>query len=139
MSDAPTEPEPRLVVAAAIVRDGLVLVARRRAPEAKWEFPGGKAEPGEEPLAALHRELREELGLTLEIGDEIRAPHGFWPINDRLRMRVWYARGHGVPECRADHDAVAWSAPAELPTFDWLPADIPVAARIAAELIELAP
>lgn len=128
----------RLVVAAAVVEAGRVLVTRRIDPAGKWEFPGGKAEPGESPHAALHRELAEELGLTVEIGEEIPGPEdGCWPINDRLAMRVWYARGLGVPEPKHDHDALSWASPEELPGLDWLPADIAIAARIARDLAQV--
>ena len=62
------------VVAAVIERDGQILIGQRK-PRGrhglKWEFPGGKVEPGEEPRAALARELREELGIEAQIGEEI--------------------------------------------------------------------
>ncbi|WP_152354028.1 NUDIX domain-containing protein [Brachybacterium subflavum] len=59
------------VVGAIIVRDGLVFAARRspeRSAGGLWEFPGGKVEPGETPQEALVRELREELGVRVEVG-----------------------------------------------------------------------
>ena len=62
------------VVAALIMRDGKVLICQRtpHQPMAlKWEFPGGKIEPGEQPKAALKRELEEELGINANIGDEV--------------------------------------------------------------------
>ena len=126
-----------LVVAAALLKDGRVLAARRTDPAGKWEFPGGKCEPGEEPSEALRRELTEELGLRVVIGPEIVAPGGVWPINDRLVMRIWYATPLGEPVARTqgsgrlEHDALAWLTPDELPGLDWLPADVPIAARIA--------
>lgn len=128
-------PAPTLVVAAVLVRAGRVLAARRIQPAGKWEFPGGKREPGEEPLAALQRELEEELGIGVRVHAEIvPSGGGVWPINERLVIRLWYASPLGDPQCRADHDALAWLTPAELPDLDWLAADVPIVARIAAEL-----
>ena len=74
MTDQPRVP----VVGAAIVRDGRVLAARRTTPAAaagRWEFPGGKVEPGETPDAALVREVAEELGCT-DRGDRVAAGGG---------------------------------------------------------------
>src|ERR1700675_3548699 len=71
------DPETRViveVVAAVIERDGRILIGQRKPRgrhPGKWEFPGGKVEPGEEPRAALARELREELGIEARIGQEI--------------------------------------------------------------------
>ena len=60
-----------LVTAGVIVERDLVLMARRREHDregGKWEFPGGKVEPGEDPRQAIRRELQEELGITVEVG-----------------------------------------------------------------------
>lgn len=125
---------PILVVAAALVRDGRLLAARRIDPAGKWELPGGKCEPDEEPLAALQRELLEELGIRARIHDEVVSADGVWPINDRLAMRVWYATPCGEPRPRGDHDAVVWLYPTEVDRLDWLAADVPIVARIARAL-----
>src|SRR5207237_2961347 len=66
----------RQVVAAIFVRDedSKILVCQRTKDQPlplKWEFPGGKIEPGEEPVAALRRELEEELGISAEIGEKV--------------------------------------------------------------------
>ncbi|MGC4175290.1 (deoxy)nucleoside triphosphate pyrophosphohydrolase [Demequina sp.] len=151
----------RLVVAAAIT-DSLeaprvLLAARRTEPQALaglWEFPGGKVERGETPERALRRELREELGVEVALGDEILGPDGgddygcdgpVWMLRPgdvegvRLVMRIWWATVapgmDGVtPEPRPleDHDQVRWLEPGAWRDVAWLPAD----KRIVEALIE---
>ncbi|MFM7212080.1 MAG: NUDIX domain-containing protein, partial [Actinomycetota bacterium] len=70
-----------VVVAAAILRDGRYLAARRTRPAwaaGRWEFPGGKVEPGETEQQALVREIREELGVEIEV---VRRFSGEWPLH----------------------------------------------------------
>ena len=117
----------RLVVGAAIVHEGRVLAARRTRPESaagRWELPGGKVEPDEDPEAALLREIAEELGCTIEV-------EGWLPgrtrISDGLVLVVARARlvaGEPTPE-PGEHDAVRWLAGDELDDVDWLDSDRP--------------
>ncbi|RIQ20165.1 (deoxy)nucleoside triphosphate pyrophosphohydrolase [Jiangella rhizosphaerae] len=131
----------RLVVAAAIVDDltlpTRLLAARRSEPPelaGGWEFPGGKVEPGEQPLDALHRELREELGIAVEVGPEVIGPYdGRWALGPGLSMRLWLAVvTDGVPAPLEDHDELRWLGPGEWAAVPWLPADIAVVEALIA-------
>ena len=126
---------PILVVAAAVVDDfdhpRRLLAARRSAPSEVagfWEFPGGKVEPDEDVIAALHRELDEELGVTAELGPEF-TPDGAaaWPLTGAATMRLWLARiVDGEPSPLEDHDELRWLCTGEWLSVPWLPADVAV-------------
>ena len=120
----------RLVVGAAIERDGRVLAARRSAPAALsggWEFPGGKLEPGETPAAALARECAEELGVRVAVGALLAET----PIRDGLTLAVYRARlVAGEPRALQDHDELRWLGRAELDDVDWLAPDRPAVALL---------
>ncbi|MFT2019156.1 (deoxy)nucleoside triphosphate pyrophosphohydrolase [Streptomyces sp. 796.1] len=119
-----------VVVAGAIWDQGRLLAARRSTPPelaGRWELPGGKIEPGEQPEQALVRELHEELGVAVELGE--RVP-GAWPLKPGYEMWVWLARlGAGRPAPRAEHDEIRWLAPAEVDSVDWLEQDRPAVAE----------
>lgn len=131
----------RLVVAAAIVDDVVaprrLLAARRSRPAelaGRWEFPGGKVDPGETPTEALHRELHEELGVTVDLAHELAGPDaGGWFITDRHVMRLWFATlADGEPAPLVEHDELRWLGRDDLFTVDWLDGDV----RIVEELAE---
>ena len=115
----------RRIVGAAILRDGRVLAARRTTPAVaagRWEFPGGKVEPGESPEAALVREVAEELACTVEVIGWLDVTV---PLGEHHELAVAVTRlVAGEPE-PSEHDAVCWLAPDELDDVDWLDADRP--------------
>lgn len=98
----------REVVAAALIRDGRLLLAQRtRPPELAglWELPGGKVEPGELPGDAVRRELLEELGVEVAAGNRIGADV---PLGDGLVLRAYRAELiSGTPRA-LDHAALCW-------------------------------
>ena len=124
--------EPKVVVGAAIIVDGRVLGCARSAPPelaGRWEFPGGKVEPGETETAALVRECAEELGVRVEIGArvgrDVRMAHG------RSVLRVYVARLlHGDQPKALEHSELRWLSAAELDSVPWLPADVPIVAAL---------
>ena len=120
-------------VVGAVIVDSLaqprrVLAARRARSNAlrgRWEFPGGKVEPGETVEAALIREVQEELDVTLMLGDELAPTASTWGlISDIVSLRLFWAEIFvGTPAPREDHDEVRWLDAAELTSVNWLDAD----------------
>ncbi len=113
------------MVGAAIVRDGRVLAARRTSPAeaaGRWEFPGGKVEPGETPDDALVREVAEELGCAIEVTSWLPERVA---IGERHVLTVGLARlVEGEPRPH-EHDAIRWLGADELDDVDWLDPDRP--------------
>lgn len=123
---------PLIIVGAAIVVDGLVLGCERaEPPEAagRWEFPGGKVEPGESDVDALVRECEEELGVVVSVGDRIG---GDIPLaHGGALLRVWLARLiQGVPQ-PLEHASLRWFSWKDLNSVAWLPADAPIVSELA--------
>ncbi|WP_461005732.1 (deoxy)nucleoside triphosphate pyrophosphohydrolase [Streptomyces capparidis] len=133
-------PEPQVVVGGAVIRNGRLLAARRSAPPetaGRWEFPGGKVEPGERPEDALARELREELGVGVRVGKRLG---GESVLRAGLVLRFWVAElADGEPRPLQDHDALRWLAVDELDDVDWLPQDRVVLDEVAPLLGDAAP
>jgi len=119
-------------VAAAIVRDGKVLLARRHVGAHQgdlWEFPGGKVECGEEACAALVRELDEELGITLESARPlIVVPHDY--PDKSILLDVWRVDGFSGSAHGREGQPLTWVAVDELQQYDFPQANLPVISAI---------
>jgi 8-oxo-dGTP diphosphatase len=128
----------RVIVAAVIVSGDRVLACERSAPPevaGRWEFPGGKVEPGETDAEALVRECVEELGVRVEVGarvgPDVPLAHG------RAVLRVFAVTLLDGDEPRAlEHRAMRWLAADELDSVPWLPADKPIVAELPVLLAE---
>lgn len=114
------------VAAAVIERDGRILLARRR-PDGphplKWEFPGGKVEPGETPEQALRRELREELDIVATIGPELARYEYAYPGQSAIEL-IFYSviAVDGEPRNRS-FASICWEAPGAIADYDFLEGD----------------
>jgi 8-oxo-dGTP diphosphatase len=140
----PTVQKPlRLVVAALILRGdkgeggrGVEVLICQRKPDQpmslKWEFPGGKIEEGEQPRAALRRELEEELGILATIGDEVRRIRHEYPNGGMVELRFFIVRDYQRElENRIFRD-MQWAEPKDLPKYDFLEADLTLVNELAA-------
>ena len=132
---------PDVTVVAAALFDDLesparLLAARRSRParlRGRWEFPGGKVDPGESPVEALHREIREELGIAIRIGTELPGPDdGGWRITDRHILRLWPAVVLDGQPTALEHDELRWLPLGSWLDVHWLDADV----RIVRALLE---
>ena len=117
-----------IVTAAIIEKNGLVFAARKKPGThlaGFWELPGGKLEPDETPEVCLARELMEEFGVVVRVGDffaESRYDYGEKVVN-LLAYIVTHLRGEFIP---TDHDQMTWLSAQNLNSLEWAPADIPL-------------
>jgi 8-oxo-dGTP diphosphatase len=121
-------------VVAAVIRgdDGRILLARRLpgGPHGGlWEFPGGKVEEGEEEREALAREIREELGVEIEVSEEIARVAHAYPHASILLTAYSCRISGGTPH---PHECweLAWVSAAELSSYPMPEADVPIAEKI---------
>jgi mutator protein MutT len=136
----PMEPPPHelplfTVVAAIIQHGGRVLICQRRRNDTfplKWEFPGGKVSPGEQPAAALARELEEELGVQARIGTEIgRTRHKYSEHARAIELLFFTAQLESTEVQNLAFEKVVWEDPVRLPAYDFLAADSRMVERLA--------
>lgn len=120
------------VVAAIIVHDGKVLATQRGYGNyaGKWEFPGGKIEPGEAPEAALVREIHEELDASIEVGPLLITVDHDYP-EFAMTMCCYVCELESGMKL-LEHSDARWLGADELEDVDWLPSDLEVVAAIRA-------
>ena len=123
---------PPIQVVAAVLHDGPLgapstrLLACRRAEgkyaAGRWEFPGGKVEPGETPQAALAREVLEELAVPIRVGELLDRT-----VTGRVDLACYAVALAGpAPTASTDHDALRWLTAPQLRELEWADADLPV-------------
>ncbi len=113
----------QVVVAGALIADRALLVAQRQRPPdlaGLWELPGGKVAPGETEVTALARELREELGVDVVVGERIGMDVA---LGDALVLRAYLVNQTGGTLTALDHRALRWVDSTELLDLPWVPAD----------------
>ena len=127
--------EPVVVAAGVIIRAGNVLLGQRRKSDRhpfKWEFPGGKVEPGESPQQALVRELREELGVQAVAGTEIARYTYDYPNGASVHLLFYAVSSYeGEPAARV-FEQIDWRPIHTLPSVDFLEGDFDFVRRLAA-------
>ena len=113
----------QIVVAGALIVGAKLLVAQRDRPSelaGLWELPGGKVAPGESDAAALTRELDEELGVEVSVGDRLSVEVA---LNETTILRAFRVTQTGGTLHPRDHRALRWVTADELEALDWVPAD----------------
>ena len=120
-------------VAAALIWDqGKFMICQRPAHKARallWEFVGGKVEPGETKEQALIRECREELGVTVSVGDVfMEVVHEYPDITVHLTL-YHAAIAEGAPQ-KLEHNDIRWIYPGQIPAYDFCPADEEILKKI---------
>lgn len=127
-----------ITVVAGLIREGdRILICQRPAGKARgllWEFPGGKVEAGESKEAALVRECREELDVTLEVG-KVYAEFTHEYPDMTVRLTLFEARiAEGVPS-RIEHADIKWIKPEEITEYPFCPADKEICGKISKSVV----
>ncbi len=122
------------VVAGILSREDRFLVCQRRGGGAfpyKWEFPGGKIEPGEDARGALERELREELDIAVESAREVFRHAHVYADGTRVELAFFEVRAYGGEPRNRVFQRIAWVPAHELEGLDFLEGDLPLIQRLS--------
>lgn len=122
----------RQVTAAIIIKNGKVLIAQRAATDRlalKWEFPGGKIEADETPEICLAREIKEELGLDIEVGRLVMTTVFRYETGAIELMAFFSVIRGGTIKLNVHADA-RWVFLSNLSDYDFAPADVPIVGKL---------
>ena len=122
------------VVAGVIEQGDRILIGQRRAGDRfqfKWEFPGGKIEPDEDPKEALARELLEELGIRAQIGEEIARYEHQYPGKTAILLMFYRVLAFEGDPVNHVFESIRWESRMKLPDYDFLDGDVDFVRRLA--------
>ena len=123
------KPNPIIVIAAVIEKDGHIMIAKRKQgwhDAGKWEFPGGTLEEGETHEQCLKRELLEELEIITDVGDLICTSEYSYTPDWTIRLYACRTTVISGVFNLNDHDEIRWVQPSELAEYDFPEADKPI-------------
>jgi 8-oxo-dGTP diphosphatase len=127
------------VTAAILVKDGRIIIAQRKSSDhlsSKWEFPGGKIEPGETPEKCLARELKEEFDIDVRVGEYLGSNiHHYDHIS--IELMAYRTTWENGTISMIDHKAYRWVTVDQLVEYDFAPADVPFVDMLRRGQIEI--
>ncbi|MEC3881926.1 (deoxy)nucleoside triphosphate pyrophosphohydrolase [Parapedobacter sp. 10938] len=121
-----------IVTCAIVIRESKILICQRSSTmnlPLKWEFPGGKVEPGEDDAATVVREISEELHLDIEVVKRLGPVEHDYPTF-RIRLVPFIAHVVGGELLLEEHVDAKWVAVDVLDRYDWAPADVPIVEQL---------
>ena len=125
------------VTAAILIKDNKILIAKRPANDKqphKWEFPGGKIEPGETPEECLKREMHEEFGIEVRVGNYLcNSVYNY--SHAEIELLAYFADWITGAMAPTAHAAIRWVTVQELSQFDFAPADVAIVERLQEKLM----
>ena len=134
------QPAVKQVVAGIIAHDGKVLICQRSKDgpmPLKWEFPGGKIEPQEDAIAALQRELEEELGISATIGKKVARIRHRYRKGQEVELQFYRVLDYEGEMQNRIFEQLQWVERHKIAGFDFLDADRDLVRQIAGGEIEL--